>query len=129
MSATVMLSLPFPCSVNTMFPDRGGKRVPSPKYRAWRDEAGWRIKMQHAARIPGYVTVRIALVAPDRRRRDLDNYAKGVLDSLVTHGVIDDDSSIRRLSLDWEDAGEPCLVTITSLAKTNPQNPEEMTDE
>jgi len=120
---TVRVSLPFPPSVNTMFPTRGNKRVPSPAYRAWRDEAAWRIKHQATRAFSGAVNVRIDLVAPDRRRRDCDNYAKGCLDALVKNGVIDDDSAIRRLSIGWEDSGEPCTITITACNPTTTETP------
>jgi Holliday junction resolvase RusA-like endonuclease len=115
---TARIVLPFPISVNGMFPTRGNVRVPSPKYRAWRDEAGYRIKSQKPPCIAGSVNVRIDLVAPDARRRDCDNYVKGVLDAIVKAGVITDDSAIRRLSIGWEEAGEPCTVIVTSVEKS-----------
>jgi hypothetical protein len=46
--------------------------------------------------------VTIAVGAPDRRRRDLDNVAgKAVLDLLQAHQVITDDSMVRELSSRW----------------------------
>lgn len=115
MTATTRLTTPFPPSVNTMFPQRGGRRVPSPAYRAWRDATKLLIASQRPTRISGPVNVRIDLVAPDNRRRDADNYAKGVLDILVSTSVIDDDSAIRRLSIGWELEGSPCTVIVTSV--------------
>jgi Holliday junction resolvase RusA-like endonuclease len=47
------------------------------------------------------VTVRILLIKPDRRRRDVDNYGKSILDALVLSGVIEDDSLIEKLMLAW----------------------------
>ena len=117
-SATVMIRMDFPPSVNTAFPTRGKRRVPSEAYRAWRDAQGWSIKAQRVPMIRGPVNVRIDLVAPDRRRRDCDNYAKGPLDALVKAGVIEDDSNIRRLSIGWEEEGPACLVTVTAIERT-----------
>ncbi|MBB3997223.1 RusA family crossover junction endodeoxyribonuclease [Aureimonas pseudogalii] len=119
--STARLVLSFPISVNGMFPTRGNSRVPSPRYRAWRDEAGWRVAAQKPARIFGPVNIRIDLVAPDNRLRDAANYEKGVTDLLVKHGVIegDDHRFVRRVSIGWEDSGEPCTITITACNPTN----------
>jgi len=45
--------------------------------------------------------VRIIISAgrADRRRRDIDNLSKPILDRLVAHQVIEDDSSLARLEL------------------------------
>ena len=43
------------------------------------------------------LAVRITLHAPDRRRRDLDNLPKAILDSLQFAGVYPDDSQIDHL--------------------------------
>ena len=54
------------------------------------------LKAQRPGQIEGEVEVSIALGRPDgRRKRDLDNAAgKAVLDLLVAHQVIEDDSGL-----------------------------------
>lgn len=47
----------------------------------------------------GRLAVVIACHAPDRRRRDLDNLTKGLLDALTHAGAWDDDSQIDDLRL------------------------------
>ena len=47
----------------------------------------------------GLVVAIIRIFFPDERRRDIDNVAKGLLDSLVHAGVIADDNQIKLLLL------------------------------
>ena len=41
------------------------------------------------------------LLKPDRRKRDISNYIKGLEDSLVKAAIIKDDSLVYRLSMEW----------------------------
>lgn len=45
------------------------------------------------------VSVKITLVPPDKRIRDIDNYNKAILDGLVDLGIIEDDSQIKHLDV------------------------------
>lgn len=55
-----------------------------------------------ALRISSGVAVSVTLHAPDKRRRDLDNFGgKALLDALTHAGVWLDDSQVRRLSMEW----------------------------
>lgn len=110
----ITVELPFPPSVHTLY--RGGRwrGDPSPEYKAWRDLAGYQLNRQHAPAFPGCVRVFVRLVAPDRRERDTDNYAKAVLDLLTAHGVIkgDDSKTVRAHYVEWSDSGSPCTVVV-----------------
>ena len=109
----VTIDLPFPPSVNTAFPSgRNGRRHKSKRYVAWCEEAGWLLKSQKPGHIKGEVNVTIELQKPDKRRRDLDNYNKPVLDLLVDHGVIDDDSMIQKLTTLWTPVLLGCRVKV-----------------
>jgi len=56
-------------------------------------------QLRRYPRLAGRLAVRIECSPPDRRRRDLDNVPKGLLDAL-THGqVILDDSQIDDLHI------------------------------
>jgi Holliday junction resolvase RusA-like endonuclease len=72
---------------------------------------------QRPAKFDGTVTVTIDLCAPDKRRRDADNLGKAILDLLTDQGVIvaDDSRYVREVRTRWNDAGDPCLVTIQSI--------------
>lgn len=117
---TARIDLPFPPSVHGLY--RGGrwKGDISPEYKAWRDHAGLMLNRQAVPSFDGPVRIFIRLVAPDRRRRDSDNYAKAVIDLLVSHGVIPDDSNGVVLShfVEWSDEGEPCTIIVQNAPDT-----------
>ncbi|MCG7044530.1 RusA family crossover junction endodeoxyribonuclease, partial [Pseudomonas aeruginosa] len=64
--------------------------------------------------------VRVVIHAspPDRRKRDLDNLLKGLLDSLTKAGAWDDDGLVDDLRIVRGEvkAGGEVLVTIEALA-------------
>lgn len=100
-----VLELPFPPSVNGYWrsPNKGklaGRTLISEKGRIYRADvqeiaARYRIPM-----ISARVGVSIDVFAPDRRRRDLDNMFKALLDSLVHARVLEDDSLIDKLTIE-----------------------------
>lgn len=74
---------------------------------------GWSLLQQRPARLEGWVRVSIAAGVPDCRRRDLDNLGKAMLDLLVAHQVIEDDSKVLELSSRWDDTIDPGRVLVT----------------
>ena len=101
---SITLTLPFPPSVNNLFINAGRKRVRSPRYRAWAEEAGFLLNTQHARPVPGPVKLIYEFQeGQDKRRRDVGNLEKPVTDLLVTHGVIeaDDGRVVRSINLSW----------------------------
>ncbi len=67
-------------------------------------------------RIEGRLRVSLLCYPPDRRKRDLDNLAKGLLDALGHAGTYDDDSQIDHLEIIRGAAGAgQVVVTITRL--------------
>ena len=108
----IRFELPFPVSTNGLFFNAAKGRVKTDRYKAWRRAAGEAILAQGRKRIRGRVSASIALVRPDQRRRDLDNCMKAVLDLLVEMQVIDDDSLVQRISIQWVESGPACAVII-----------------
>lgn len=102
-SSSTVLELPMPPSVNKIWsPRKGGIRL-SDAYRLWRDEAGWRLRLQRPQRVAGSV---VALISVERHEAsaDIDNRVKAILDLLVTHDVIDDDRFVTGLAISWAPA-------------------------
>lgn len=120
MSELARVTLPFPPSVNTLFPAnrKTGRRFVSRAYKSWKLEAWALIKQARIPRIADRVDIEIQLTAKDRRARDADNYVKAVVDSLVEGGVIPDDNSrhVRSVRPVWREhnkAEAGALVVIT----------------
>jgi crossover junction endodeoxyribonuclease RusA len=93
---TIEFTLPFPPSVNHYWRNFRGRMVIGPRGRAYRKDATAAI---HEQRVPiegigGSLKVELLAHPPDRRRRDLDNLQKALLDAVVAAGVIEDDSNI-----------------------------------
>lgn len=103
----IIYQLPMPPSVNAMFANRAGNgrgRITTRKYNEWRRQAGLQIMGQGPLRkISGPVAIR--LIISDSTRGDIDNRCKAVLDLLVSHKIIEDDSKriVRKILLEWGD--------------------------
>jgi Holliday junction resolvase RusA-like endonuclease len=81
---------------------RGVGRVRTKHYDDWRAEAGWRLRLQRPGSIGGHVTVAISVEHDGgASRSDIDNRVKALLDLLVSHQVIEDDSLVVGLCAAW----------------------------
>lgn len=94
-----MIELPWPPSANTYYRNIAGKTLISAKGRAYRDEVMDRCLEQRVRKDSRRLRVTITAFPPDRRRRDLDNMLKGLLDALTHGGAWDDDSQIDDLRI------------------------------
>lgn len=120
-----VITLPFPPSANNLFINVGKRRVKSKKYRDWIDEAGWRLTMQKPQKFKGKVKVSIYAARPDKRKRDIANLEKAVVDLLVAHLIIRDDSLVETMTLGWvTDNLKGVSVTITAIEEDHDQQSE-----
>lgn len=73
--------------------DGGGHAHTAPRVKAWQDEVALRAKEAMRGREPitGPVSVRAVFVLSNRRRVDIDNLSKNVLDSLK--GIVFEDDT------------------------------------
>ena len=110
----VEVALSYPPATNNLYFNAPGKgRVKTERYADWLDESGWRIAAQRPGRIVGPFATEITVTRPDNRRRDLDNMLKPILDCLVKHRVIPDDSLGQRHMIQWTDDGDGVRVVVT----------------
>lgn len=111
----IELILPFPPSVNhykkigrTVVTKKGKSyqaRINSPETKLFYYEVWLRIRSVKAVKrilepIATLLSVTIYAYPPDKRKRDIDNLAKPVLDSLQKGGLIADDNQISRLVIE-----------------------------
>jgi crossover junction endodeoxyribonuclease RusA len=113
--------LPFPPSLNNCFSQGlvGGRvrRFPSKRYRAWRREAAALLGIKKFKSLTGPVIVHIDLTQPDKRRRDVDNFIKPLLDAIVSAGVLYDDSQVVRVTSAWADGKVGARIHVTEQEK------------
>lgn len=110
---TVYLELPLAPSVNQIWRGGKGRVFKSRKYVDWITEAGLTLSAQlKGKRVPGFVGVVIKCVKPDRRKRDISNLIKATEDLLVSMNVIDDDSLVQRLEIEWVPVGAPMQIWV-----------------
>lgn len=106
--------LPYPPSVNSIWRGgKGGRHYLSAKYKAWRQAAGLLASAQaKGKRIAGPFAVQINAVRPDKRRRDIDNLIKPVLDLIASVGITDDDCECQSVEASWVRRGEGIWVAV-----------------
>ncbi|MDE7240282.1 RusA family crossover junction endodeoxyribonuclease [Desulfovibrio sp.] len=129
MTPHLTIVLPFPPSVNHYWLNRIAETKAGRKYvqtyisaagKAFKRKVGRAVRIQLGQQpgpIMGNCRLYVALHAPDKRRRDVDNYAKALLDSLTEAGVWADDSQIQDLRLVWGAVlpGGKAVVTIRQM--------------
>ena len=120
----IQLELPFPPSVNHYWRNFG-RTVLSKEAVKFRNTARAMIVSQLAAATPKPrkitwpVAVSMRVHPPDRRRRDLDNMAKAILDALTCGGVWADDRLAHELHLVWGELtrGGKAIIRIAELGE------------
>ena len=112
------ITLPFPPSTNTYWRAIGrGRVIISAKGREFREEAVYTAMIERGAidaePMEGRLKVFIEAFPPDKRRRDLDNMLKAVLDALEHAKIYENDSQIDDLRIVRMPSGKPGKVVIS----------------
>ena len=115
----IELVLPWPPSVNRYWRTFRGRMIISADGRAYRKAVADQVLIQRGAK--NYQTeLKVVIEAwrPDRRKRDLDNLPKALLDSLTHAGVWEDDALIVDLRIYWaSEIGGMVKIQIEEVTK------------
>lgn len=116
------LDLPYPPSTNRYYRNVGFRTLISREGRAYRRHACALLGGNGPRKPPADGRIALAMDAfpPDRRRRDLDNLQKAVLDALAHGGVYADDSQVDLLVVRRREpvAGGKVVVRVEHLPLT-----------
>lgn len=96
----ISFALPLPPSVNSYWRTWRGRMLISEKGRAYRATVQAECLGYEGFAADKRLAVSVIFNPPDRRRRDIDNICKALLDSLTHAGVYADDSQIDRLTIE-----------------------------
>lgn len=96
----IKLRLPFPPSVNTYWRHVGNRVLISKNGRQYQATVSSLLNRKGIKTHDGDLIVDIRLIPPDRRRRDVDNSLKALLDAMQFGGAYHDDAQIVRLTVE-----------------------------
>lgn len=95
-------TLSYPPSINHYYAVVNGRKILSAKGREYKEIAYYEIKKQKPFNFLNEdVKLKISVFPPDKRKRDLDNILKPVFDAFVCAKVINDDSQIKKLEVQF----------------------------
>jgi crossover junction endodeoxyribonuclease RusA len=95
----IELELPFPPSVNHYYRRVGPRTLISREGRRFRERVCSLLAAIGVRPLAGPLRLEIDVYPPDRRRRDVDNLQKGLLDALEHGGLYRNDSQIADLRI------------------------------
>ena len=96
----IEFELPFPPSVNHYYRRVGPRTLISREGRRFRERVCTHLAASGVRPMAGALRVEIEVYPPDRRRRDIDNSMKALLDALQHGGLYRDDSQIAKLQIE-----------------------------
>lgn len=100
-----MIRLPYPPTVNLYWRHNRGRTHISTEGVRYRELVGWALQENRQETMHGRLKLTLWVYPPDKRRRDLDNVLKAILDSLAHAGLYKDDSQV-----DWLDVRRMAVV-------------------
>lgn len=110
----VAFEFPYPPSVNTYYRANGNRRFITKKGMEFKGVVADEVSKLNLGTFTKGIEVFVTLFPPDKRRRDVDNPLKALLDAMQDAGVYEDDSLINRLTIEKRSVvkGGKCCVVI-----------------
>ena len=113
------LVLPWPPSINTYWRHARGRTYLSAVGRHYRELVRDRMPIFHRSWDEEHLELFIDASPPDRRKRDLDNILKSLIDGLMHAGAYRDDSQIKTIvaRMHEKHPGDGGVVKVTVQTK------------
>jgi crossover junction endodeoxyribonuclease RusA len=113
----IYLELPYPPSVNHYWGQSGNRRFIGKKGVAFRSAVNLAVMEADVVTLEGRLAVHIELYPPDRRKRDLDNVLKSLLDACEHAGCYVNDSQIDEIHITRKTVVKDgsCIIAIVEL--------------
>lgn len=113
----IQLILPWPPSVNHYWGQAGKHRFIGKKGKEFRMAVSEAAAEAQVAPLEGRLAVHVALFPPDRRKRDIDNILKSLLDACEHAGCYESDSQIDELHIVRQEMrrGGYCTILIMPI--------------
>ena len=107
-----MIRLPYPPSVNHYYRVAKGRVRISQAGRTYRTEVALELAMLQLRKHTGELSVTIDMYPPDKRKRDIDNVLKALMDAMQHGGLYEDDSQISKLTIERRAVAPPGRVEV-----------------
>jgi len=113
----IQLLLPWPPSVNHYWGQFGKRRFIGKRGKEFRIAVAEECTGQGIQALEGRLSMYVSLFPPDKRKRDIDNVLKSLLDACEHAGCYESDSQIDELKIVRSEnrKGGGCSVIILSL--------------
>jgi crossover junction endodeoxyribonuclease RusA len=117
MTQHIQLLLPWPPSVNHYWGQMGNRRFIGKRGKEFRMAVAEECALKQVVALEGRLAVHVSLFPPDKRKRDVDNVLKSLLDACEHAGCYESDSQIDELHIVRQEvrAGGGCTILIHTL--------------
>lgn len=117
MSQFIQLLLPYPPSVNHYWGQSGKHRFIGKKGVEFRQAVAEACLDANVTALDGPLCVHVALFPPDKRKRDIDNVLKPLLDACEHAGCFENDNQIAELHIIRQEVKKDgaCTILITTV--------------
>ncbi len=113
----LLIELPWPPSVNHYYRRVGHRTLISREGRKYRKEICAILRNLHVRPLSKDLSMTVDAYPPDKRRRDADNILKSLLDALQHAGAYQDDSQIKKLSVELLEPHRPNGKVVVRLLR------------
>ena len=111
------LTLPYPPTINHYWGQRGRRKFLTQRAKDYREAVAVQVAEMKCHYGEQRLSIDIDLWMPDRRKRDIDNVQKPLIDALMHAGAFHDDEQIDRLltQRNGVEKGGRCEVTLMAI--------------